>query len=99
MQNLPNQDLIGGVFSQIKSLVKIRKIKNPEDGSLESVVASAYANLQNKNLRLAIKIISDSGNRLNDNLKNWLRQANDRLLVEEAISNLEAIALSNLSNR
>ncbi|MDC0398938.1 hypothetical protein OAN59_04490 [Alphaproteobacteria bacterium] len=87
---------MGGVLSQIKSLVKIRKIQSSDSKSIPVVTDAAIEALQLGDLKLAIGYLKKSELTLSGELKGWLKEAEGLSTLETIVPKLEGLILAKL---
>ena len=85
---------IHGVLIELRSLVKIRKLKGSDDKSIPKSIDAAIEALQNNNLKLAINHINQLELGSISGLKVWLDEAKSLSNLEVIIPKLESVVLS-----
>ena len=88
--------MLGGVLSQIKSLVKIRKIQSSDSKTIPVVTDAAIEALQLGDLKLAIRYLKKSELTLSGELKGWLKEAEGLSTLETIVPKLEGLILAKL---
>ena len=85
---------IHGALMELRSLVKIRKLKGSDDKSIPKSIDAAIEALQNNNLKLAINHINQLELGSINGLKVWLDGAKSLSNLEVIIPKLESVVLS-----
>ena len=88
--------ILSGVLSQIKSLVKIRKIQDTDSKSIPIAIDAAVEALRFGNLKLAIGYLKKLEPSLSGELKGWLKEAEGLLILETIVPKLEGLVLAKL---
>ena len=83
-------------LSQIKSLVKIRKIQGSDSKSIPIAIAAAVEALRFGNLKLAIGYLKKLEPSLSGELKGWLKEAEGLSILETIVPKLEGLVLAKL---
>ena len=95
-EEMKRNGMLGGVLSQIKSLVKIRKIQSSDSKSIPVVTDAAIEALQLGDLKLAIGHLKKSELTLSGELKGWLKEAEGLSILETIVPKLEGLILAKL---
>ena len=95
-EEMKRNGMLGGVLSQIKSLVKIRKIQSSDSKSIPVVIDAAIEALQLGDLKLAIGYLKKSELTLSGELKGWLKEAEGLSTLETIVPKLEGLILAKL---
>ena len=95
-EEMKRNGMLGGVLSQIKSLVKIRKIQSSDSKSIPVVTDAAIEALQLGDLKLAIGYLKKSELTLSGELKGWLKEAEGLSTLETIVPKLEGLILAKL---
>ena len=85
-----------GVLSQIKSLVKIRKIQSSDSKPIPIAIDAAIEALRFGDLKLAIEHLNKLELTLSDELKGWLKEAEGLSNLETIVPKLEGLILTKL---
>ncbi len=95
-EEIKRNGMIGGVLSQIKSLVRIRKIQSSDPKSIPVATDAAIEALQLGDLKLAIGHLKKSELTLSGELKDWLKEAEGLSTLETIVPKLEGLILAKL---
>ena len=95
-EEMKRNGMLGGVLSQIKSLVKIRKIQSSDSKSIPVATDAAVEALQFGDLKLAIEHLNKLELTLSDELKGWLKEAEGLSNLETIVPKLEGLILAKL---
>ena len=93
-EGLKGSGLIQGALIELRSLVKIRKIKNSGDKSIPKSFDAAIEALQNNNLKLAINHMKQLELTSINEVKFWLDEAQSLSNLEGILPKLESMVLS-----
>ena len=100
--NQPNYDgkkgdgMLGGVLSQVKSLVKIRKTASSDPKPIPVAIDAAIEALRVGDLNLAIGYIKKLELSLASELIDWLKKAESLSILETIVPELEGLVLAKL---
>ena len=95
-EEMKRNGMLGGVLSQIKSLVKIRKIQSSDSKSIPVATDAAIEALQFGDLKLAIGHLKKLELTLSGELKGWLKEAEGLSTLETIVPKLEGLILAKL---
>ena len=95
-EEMKRNGMLGGVLSQIKSLVKIRKIQSSDSKSIPIAIDAAVEALRFGNLKLAIGYLKKLEPSLSGELKGWLKEAEGLSILETIVPKLEGLVLAKL---
>lgn len=94
-ENEPEDEtLTSNIWSQAKSLVRIRRKGNVEGDTTRAILARAEFQLMNNNLAGAIAEAGQLKGAAGEQLQPWLAQAKARIAAEEALVQIEAKILT-----
>ena len=88
--------MLGGVLSQVKSLVKIRKIASSGPKPIPVAIDAAIEALRVGDLNLAIGHIKKLELSLASELIDWLKKAESLSTLETIVPELEGLVLAKL---
>ena len=95
-EEMKRNGILSGVLSQIKSLVKIRKIQGSDSKSIPIAIDAAVEALRFGNLKLAIGYLKKLEPSLSGELKGWLKEAEGLSILETIVPKLEGLVLAKL---
>ena len=95
-EEMKRNGILSGVLSQIKSLVKIRKIQGSDSKSIPIAIDAAVEALRFGNLKLAIGYLKKLEPSLSGELKGWLQEAEGLSILETIVPKLEGLVLAKL---
>ncbi|MDC0158568.1 hypothetical protein OAI47_02345 [Rhodospirillaceae bacterium] len=88
--------MLGGILSQVKSLVKIRKTASSDPKPIPIAIDAAIEALRVGDLNLAIGYIKKLDLSLANELKDWLKKAESLSILETIVPELEGLVLAKL---
>ena len=95
-EEMKRNGILSGVLSQIKSLVKIRKIQGSDSKSIPIAIDAAVEALRFGNLKLAMGYLKKLEPSLSGELKGWLKEAEGLSILETIVPKLEGLVLAKL---
>ena len=95
-EGMKRNEILSGVLSQIKSLVKIRKIESSDSKSIPIAIDAAIEALRFGNLKLAIEYLKKLEPTLSGELRGWLKEAEGLSILETIVPKLEGLVLAKL---
>ena len=95
-EEMKRNEILSGVLSQIKSLVKIRKIESSDSKSIPIAIDAAIEALQFGDLNSAIEHLKKLELPLSGELKGWLKEAEGLSTLETIVPKLEGLILAKL---
>ena len=95
-EGMKRNEILSGVLSQIKSLVKIRKIESLDSKSIPIAIDAAIEALRFGNLKLAIGYLKKLEPTLSGELRGWLKEAEGLSILETIVPKLEGLVLAKL---
>ena len=95
-EGMKRNEILSGVLSQIKSLVKIRKIESSDPKSIPIAIDAAIEALRFGNLKLAIEYLKKLEPTLSGELRGWLKEAEGLSILETIVPKLEGLVLAKL---
>lgn len=95
-EGMKRNEILSGVLSQIKSLVKIRKIESSDSKSTPIAIDAAIEALRFGNLKLAIEYLKKLEPTLSGELRGWLKEAEGLSILETIVPKLEGLVLAKL---
>jgi hypothetical protein len=95
-EGMKRNEILSGVLSQIKSLVKIRKIESSDSKSIPIAIDAAIEALRFGNLKLAIGYLKKLEPTLSGELRGWLKEAEGLSILETIVPKLEGLVLAKL---
>ena len=95
-EGMKRNEILSGVLSQIKSLVKIRKIESSDSKSIPIAIDAAIEALRFGNLKLAIGYLKKLEPTLSGELRGWLKEAEGLSILETIVPKLEGLVLPKL---
>jgi len=95
-EGMKRNEILSGVLSQIKSLIKIRKIESSNSKSIPIAIDAAIEALRFGNLKLAIGFLKKLEPTLSGELRGWLKQAEGLSILETIVPKLEGLVLAKL---
>tara|TARA_B100001093_G_C26101732_1_gene707121 strand:- start:91 stop:507 length:417 start_codon:yes stop_codon:yes gene_type:complete len=95
-EEMKRNGMLDGVLSQMRSLVKIRKMESSDSKSIPIALDAAIEALRFGNLKLAIGYLKKLEPTLSDELKGWLKEAEGLSTLETIVPKLEGLVLAKL---
>ena len=95
-EGMKRNEILSGVLSQIKSLVRIRKIESSDSKSIPIAIDAAIEALRFGNLKLAIGYLKKLEPTLSGELRGWLKEAEGLSILETIVPKLEGLVLAKL---
>ena len=95
-EEMKRNGILSGVLSQIKSLVKIRKIQGSDSKPIPIAIDAAVEAMRFGNVELAIGYLKKLEPSLSGELKGWLQEAEGLSILETIVPKLEGLVLAKL---
>ena len=95
-EEMKTNGILSGVLSQIKSLVKIRKIQGSDSKPIPIAIDAAVEAMRFGNVELAIGYLKKLEPSLSGELKGWLQEAEGLSILETIVPKLEGLVLAKL---